>query len=409
MDDDSSRVPMIYDTLARAEAMAGELTALRRQLHAAPELSYHEEATRAILRDRLRSSRFTCRDVAGTGLLARFSTPGPAGRPVVALRAELDALPITEAGEAPYRSRNDGVMHACGHDAHMTMVMGAGELLLAEINSLPGDVVLLFQPAEEVPPGGARRVLEEGVLQAEGVSAIFGMHVDPRYPAGKILLKRGPLMAASDRFRVVVDGKGGHAGYPHLAIDPIVTAAQIILGLQTLVARRLEPTEPGVLSIGRIEGGTADNIIPAQVTFSGTLRSHSAETRESLPRWIREVAEGIAAANGASATVEYQPGHPGLSNDPALIDWVAGALQPVLDADALLYLPKPIMGGEDFAHYLEVMTGAFLRIGVRNEARGIIHPLHSPRFDLDESALPVGAAALATVARAWLTREAGSR
>jgi amidohydrolase len=395
--------------LTRAGAMAAELVALRRRLHAAPELSYHEEGTRAVLRARLEAKGFACRDVAGTGLVARLSAAGGAGRPVVALRAELDALPITEAGDAPYRSRNDGVMHACGHDAHMTMVTGAGELLRAEADRLPGDVVLLFQPAEEVPPGGARRVLEEGVLEAEGVGAIFGMHVDPRYPAGKVLLKRGPLMAASDRFRVVVDGRGGHAGYPHLAIDPVVIAAQVILALQTIVARRLEPTEPGVLSIGRIEGGTADNIIPARVTFSGTLRSHSSETRENLPRWIREVAEGIAAANGARAVVEYQPGHPGLSNDPAMIDWVAGVVTPVVGADDVVDLPKPIMGGEDFAHYLDVMAGAFLRLGVRDESRGIIHPLHSPRFDLDESALPVGAAVLATVARAWLTRAAGPR
>jgi amidohydrolase len=290
----------------------------------------------------------------------------------------------------------------------MTMVSGAGELLLAEADHLPGDVVLLFQPAEEVPPGGARRVLEERVLESEGVGAIFGMHVDPRYPAGKILLKRGPLMAASDRFHIVVEGTGGHAGYPHLAIDPIVIAAQIILALQTIVARRLDPTESGVLSIGRIEGGTADNIIPAQVTFSGTLRSHSTGTRESLPRWIREVAEGIAAANGARATFDYRPGHPGLRNDPEIIDWVAGVLTPVVGADAVVDLPNPIMGGEDFAHYLEVMTGAFLRIGVRDESRGIIHPLHSPRFELDEAALPVGAATLATVARAWLIRASGS-
>ena len=400
---------MSGNVMARAAAMAGELVALRRQLHAAPELSYHEEATRALLRARLEAEGFACREVAGTGLVARLPSRGGKERPVVALRAELDALPITEAGDAPWRSRNDGVMHACGHDAHMTMVTGAGELLLAEADHLPGDVVLLFQPAEEVPPGGARRVLEERVLEAEGVGAIFGMHVDPRYPAGKVLLKRGPLMAASDRFRIVVDGKGGHAGYPHLAIDPIVITAQIILALQTIVARRLEPTEPGVLSIGRIEGGTADNIIPAQVTFSGTLRSHSTETRESLPRWIREVAEGIAAANGARATLDYQPGHPGLRNDPETIDWVAGVLTPVIGADAVVDLPKPIMGGEDFAHYLEAMPGAFLRIGVRDESRGIVHPLHSPRFDLDEAALPVGAAVLATVAREWLTRAAGSR
>lgn len=396
------------DRLARAQGLAAELTAVRRHLHAHPELSFEETGTRDWLRARLEERGFECRPVAGTGLLARLPSDRPAGRPVVALRAELDALPIDEPDAAPFHSTRPGVMHACGHDAHMAMVFGAGRLLQSETGSLAGRVVLLFQPAEEVPPGGAVRVLEEGVLAEEKVGAIFGMHVDPRYPTGRLLLRRGPMMAASDRFRLVVIGRGGHGGYPHLTVDPVVTAAQIVLALQTLVARRLDPTEPGVVSVGRIAGGTADNIIPDRVELSGTLRSHSATVRRQLPGWIEEIAAGVAAAAGATVEFEYLPGHPGLSNDPAMIDFVARSAEPLLGREGIVDLEKPIMGGEDFAHYLRVLPGAFLRIGTRNEAAGAIHPLHSPRFALDEAVLPVGAALLATVAGAWL-EEAAAR
>ncbi len=395
--------------LTRAESMAGEWTALRRQLHQEPELSYQERDTQKFMRQRLEAIGFDCRAVADTGLLA--FPPAGAGRqggPVVALRAELDALPIHEANEVSYRSRRDGVMHACGHDAHMTMVFGAGQLLLTEADHLPGSFVLLFQPAEEVPPGGARRVLDEGVLAEAGVEAIFGLHVDPRHPAGQILLKKGPLMAATDRFRLTVIGKGGHGAYPHLATDVVVTAAQIVLGLQTIVARRLDPVESGVVSIGRIEGGTADNILPERVTFSGTLRSHSNDVRRQLPEWIREIAGGIATGAGARIEFEYLPGHPGLANDPATIDFLASALASSLGPERIVEMTRPVMGGEDFAHYLEALPGAFLRIGVRNEGAGIVHPLHNSRFNLDESALPVGAAALATAASAWIMRSAAS-
>lgn len=384
----------------RAEALLPRLTDLRRRLHRRPELSYHETGTQALLRDELTAAGFRTTEVAGTGLLA--VGPGGGATPRVALRADMDALPITEQTEADYHSLAPGVMHACGHDAHMAMTFGAGLLLWEMGDAVAARVRLLFQPAEEVPPGGARRVLEAGVLAAESVGCIFGLHVDPRYPAGTVLLRRGPLMAASDRFRLTVIGRGGHGGYPHLAIDPIVTAAQIVLGLQTLVSRRLEPTEPGVITIGRIEGGSADNVIPERVTLTGTLRSHSDAVRQDLPRWIETLASGIAQGAGARIEFEYQPGHPGLSNDPALVDCVEAALVPLFGREAVIDLPKPIMGGEDFAHYLREFPGVFLRVGVRNEALGCVHPLHSPRFNLDESALAVGAAALAGAAAAWL-------
>jgi amidohydrolase len=393
--------------LDRARALAGELTALRRHLHEQPETAWQERDTQAYLRERLAAAGFDCRDVADTGLLAEIPGGDPEA-PAVALRAELDALPIVEQNETPYRSKRPGAMHACGHDAHMTMVFGAGRLLAERAGGRARRVVLLFQPAEEVPPGGARRVLEEGALAAANVGAIFGLHVDPRYPAGTLLLRRGPLMAASDRFDIRVIGRGGHGGYPHLTIDPIVAAAGVVSALQAIVARRLDPVEPGVITVGRIQGGTADNIIPDEVVLSGTIRSHAPAVRRQLPEWIREAAEGAAGAHGARAEFTYHPGHPGLANDPALVDAVERALVPVLGPDAIVDLPRPIMGGEDFAHYLEALPGAFLRLGVRNEARGIVHSIHSPRFDIDEEALPVGAAALAAVAEAWSAGELGA-
>lgn len=394
---------MTSGLLARSRELLPRLVELRRRLHQNPELSYHETETQAFLEGELSGHGFESRRIADTGLLA-VQPGGPAGR-TVALRAELDALPIVEATGLPYRSRNEGVMHACGHDAHMAMVFGAGLLVRDQRPDLAAGTVLLFQPAEEVPPGGAVKVLASKALEESNVSGIFGLHVDPRYPAGQLLLRKGPLMAASDRFRITIEGTGGHGGYPHLTVDPVVVTAQVVLALQTIVSRRVDPVEPAVISVGRIEGGTADNIIPGIVTLSGTLRSHSAEVRRRLPEWIAATASQIAASAGARADFEYFPGHPGLSNDPAIIDFVESAVRPVLGADRVTSLPKPIMGGEDFAHYLEAFPGAFLRLGVRNEAEGCVHPIHSPKFKLDEEALAVGAAALAGVAIAWLEAE----
>lgn len=392
------------DLRRRAEELLPRLTELRRRLHRRPELSYRETGTQELLRAELVAAGFAVTTVADTGLLA--AAPGSGAAPRVALRADMDALPIAEATGVAYASEVDGLMHACGHDAHMAMTFGAGLLLMEMGEAVASRVRLLFQPAEEVPPGGARKVLAEGCLAEAAVGAIFGLHVDPRYPAGTLLLRRGPLMAASDRFRLDVIGRGGHGGYPHLAVDPVVTAAQIVLALQTVVARRVEPTEPAVVTIGRIEGGSADNVIPERVSLAGTLRSHSEGVRRDLPRWIEALAAGIAAGNGARIEFEYLPGHPGLANDPGLIDFVEAALLPVLGRDAIVELPKPIMGGEDFAHYLGAIPGVFLRVGVQNEALDCVHPLHSPRFNLDESALAVGAAALAGVAAAWLSERA---
>ena len=391
------------DLLARSQSLFQRLVELRRHLHRHPDLSYQESETRDFLEKELEGLGFECRRLADTGLLATL--PSSERRPAVVLRAELDALPITEETGADYRSEKPGVMHACGHDAHMTMVLGAGLLL----RDLPEEerprFALLFQPAEEVPPGGARKVLDSGALNELPTGAIFGLHVDPRFPAGRILLKRGALMAASDRFRVTIDGKGGHGGYPHLTVDPIVVAAQVIVGLQAIVARQVEPVEAAVISVGRIEGGTADNIIPGHVTFSGTIRSHSTEIRRLLPERIERTARGIAESAGAVARFEYLPGHPGLANEAEMIDRVEKLLVPVLGRERVVPLEKAIMGGEDFSHYLEVHPGAFLRIGVRNEEKGCVHPIHSPRFDLDEDMLPIGAAALAAVAAGWNVAE----
>jgi amidohydrolase len=365
------------------QALGPELVALRRDLHAHPELAFAEHRTAARVAEFLAGSGLEIRTgVGGTGVLA--SEPGAGGRTVL-LRVDLDALPILEQGKAPYVSRNPGVMHACGHDGHTAMGAAAARVL-ARRTGRPGRVRVVFQPAEE-GEGGAQAVLRDGVL--EGVHLVVGVHLWNELPVGTLGVKPGPLMAAVDRLRVVVRGQGGHGAIPHRARDPIVAAAHVVTALQTVVSREIAPVEPAVVTIGAIRGGEAFNVIPDEVTLLGTIRTFDAALRRSMPERIQRIADGVAQGLGCRAEVEVTQGNPAVINDAGVAEIARRAAVRVVGEERVV-IPTPTMGGEDMALYFERVPGCFVFVGSANAARGLDHPHHSPFFDFDEDALLVG-------------------
>lgn len=376
-------------------AELGFLHGLREDLHAHPELSGEEEETASRLERALAEFAGVSgvRRVAGTGLIARI--PGKrAGAPVVALRGDIDALPIGEETGAPFASTVPGVMHACGHDIHATWVVGAARLL--QRDPAEGEVRIVLQPAEEIGTG-ARALLESGAL--DGVSAIFGGHVDLRFPVGKVVAQTGPLAAAADEFVVEIEGAGAHGARPHEGRDPVLGAAALVQALQSIVSRRVAPGIPAVLTVGKIHGGTAPNVIPGRVSLEGTLRALDPETRALLHAELRRISRGVAEAHGLSIRVEIREGPPPIVNPPQATAWAREGVERSLGPDALVPLPGINMAGEDFANYLERMPGCFLRIGAGPAAGGEVPPAHSPRFLPDPGSVAVGAAVLAGIAR----------
>lgn len=373
--------------------LAEQLVELRRDLHRNPELSWQEERTAERLLSELNDLGITdVVRIAGTGLVARI--PGrDRSAPVVALRGDIDALPIDEATGLPFASTRAGVMHACGHDVHATWAVAAAKLLLD--NPATGDVLVVFQPAEELGEG-ARAVLESGAL--ESARAIFGGHVDRRFEVGQVVAQPGPLAASTDTFEIDIVGAGAHGARPHESADSIVGAAAIVTALQTLVSRRLDPAQPGVVTVGTINAGTAHNIIPERAQLSGTIRATSATVRSLLTGELERVATSVATAYGLTARVTFSGGTPPIVNPVETAAWAAQAVTNVLGPEALVPLGTTNMGGEDFAVYMEQIPGCFLRIGAR-EAGGKIIAAHSPAYYADEGALFIGAAVLAETAR----------
>ena len=369
------------------------LVELRRELHAYPELSFKEEQTARRLIAALTDLEPARLDrVAGTGVVARIRGREK-GAPVVAVRGDIDALPIQEATGLPFTSRNDGVMHACGHDVHASWAVGAAYLLARE--PAVGDVVIVLQPAEEMG-SGALAILESGAV--DDVVAIFGGHVDRRFTVGEVVADPGPLAASADAFELVLHGQGAHAARPHEAADPIVGAGALITALQTIVARRLNPAAAGVVTVGSVHAGTASNVIPDRAVLTGTLRAIEPAVRRTLHEEVRRIAEGVAATHRLRAEVKLELGTPPLINDPRATEWARRGVEAVLGDGALVPLGFLNLAGEDFAHYLERMPGCFLRIGAR-EPGGEVVPAHAPRFYAAEESLFVGAAVLAETAR----------
>lgn len=369
------------------------LIALRRDLHRHPELSWKEERTASRLEQALRAVGVNeIKRVAGTGVVARI--PGKEhGAPVVALRGDIDALPIHEATGLPFASETPGVMHACGHDVHATWAVGAGMLLAKQ--PARGDVLIVLQPAEEVG-NGAPAIIESGAL--DGVRAIFGGHVDRRFAVGQVVAQPGPLAAAADAFSIEVMGKGAHGARPHEGIDPIVAAAAIVTALQTIVSRRLDPGVAAIVTIGSIHGGSAPNVIPERVQLTGTLRAMVPDVRATLHREVLAVATSVASAHGATVNVNIEKGPPPIVNPEREAAWAREAAERVLGDGNVVPFGVTNMGGEDFACYLEKIPGCFLRIGAR-EPGGEPAPAHSPRFNASEDSIFVGAAVLAECAR----------
>lgn len=375
------------------DAEWAQLLQLRRALHREPELSWKEERTAARLEAALRDvGASDVRRVAGTGVVALVRGTDPS-IPSVAIRGDIDALPINEATELEWRSQVPGVMHACGHDVHATWAVGAAMLLARQPG--PGDVIVVLQPAEEVGAGAAA-ILSSGVL--DGVRAIFGAHVDRRFDVGQVVAQAGPMAASADSFTIDVVGRGAHGARPHEGADPIVASAAIVTAVQTIVSRRLDPGAVGVVTIGAIHGGDAPNVIPERVTLRGTLRAMDPAVRSRLHDELGALATAVAAAHGTTATVTIERGPPPIVNPERESAWARAAAERVVGAGNVVPFGITNMGGEDFACYLERMGGCFLRIGAR-EPGGESTPAHTSRFVAAEGSIAVGAAVLAECAR----------
>ena len=367
--------------LKEALKIREEIIAWRRDFHMHPELGYEEERTSKIVEEHLREWGYTIKRV-GTGIIADIGN----GEKKIALRADMDALPVQEENDVPYKSRTPGKMHACGHDAHTAMLLGAAKIIAEHKEELPNKVRLIFQPAEE-GGNGALKMIEGGGL--EGVDAIFGLHVWMELPSGIVGVREGPVMAGVGRFDVEIEGKGGHGASPHETIDPVPIAAQAILAFQTIISRNLNPLESGVVSVGTIKAGEAFNVIPERVYMNGTYRFFTQETKKLIEKRIEEVLKGIVLANNASYKLKIEEVAPPTINDPQMASLAKRVAQKLgLKVDDV---PKS-MGSEDFAFYLQKVPGAFIALGIKNEEKGIIHPHHHPKFNVDEEVLPLGTA-----------------
>jgi amidohydrolase len=374
---------------------------MRRSLHAIPEASFKETGTQAKVASYLRSAGIAYRQVPGsTGVLG---TIRGRGRRTVAIRSDMDALNITERTGLPFASRHPGFMHACGHDAHMAVVLGAALVLKHLGKGLPGNVRLIFQPAEETSPGGALTMIKAGALRAPAVGAVLGLHVDPVIQVGRVAVNPGVVSAAADEFRVVITGKGGHGSSPHKSVDAVVVAADFITSLQTVVSRRVSPMDNVVVSIGRICGGLKSNIIAERVDMDGTVRTKTREMRRRVPAMISKILSTTCAAYGARGEFKFVKGYPPVRCDPGLSALVRDATSDILGRSVTTTSPGLEMGGEDFAYYAEEVPGVMVFLGVGNRANGEVHYLHHSMFDIDEAALRIGVATLAYSAYRYLS------
>ena len=373
---------------ALAKEFAPVQIAVRHHLHANPELSYQEFKTAAYVKAQLLEMGIASEEKATTGLVAIIEGKNPASR-VMALRADMDALPIQEQNDVPYKSTVPGVMHACGHDVHTTILLGAAKILMATRDSWEGTVKLFFQPGEEKNPGGASYMIRDGALQNPAPEAIVALHVHPGLDTGKLSFRKGRVMASADEIYMTIKGSGGHAASPHLAADTILIASQVIISLQQIISRNRNPVSPSVLSICSVQGGNTTNVIPTEVKLMGTFRAMDETWRYKAHELITKTAKGVAESMGAEIDVLIDVGYPTVDNDPAFTDIAWKLADEYMGAQNVLETEMR-MGAEDFGYYTQAIPGCFFRLGVRNEAAGIIHNVHTPHFNIDENAIEIG-------------------
>ncbi|QUL98993.1 MAG: amidohydrolase [Candidatus Fermentithermobacillus carboniphilus] len=403
--------------LERARSLQGQIISWRREIHQYPELGLETPKTAGLVARVLSALDIEVREkVGGWGVVGLLrgsrnggaaqedrdrSRGGPLGseKPAertIALRADMDALPVQEETGLPYASKIPGRMHACGHDGHVAMLLGAATLLSEMRDKFRGNVKFIFQPGEE-GAGGARLMIEDGALENPKVDMILGAHLGVLWPikSGQVGTRTGPTMAASDRFTITVHGKGGHGATPHLTVDPIVVASEIVLALQTIVSREVSPVAPAVLTVGVIEAGTANNVIPEDCVMKGTVRYLDKRLAEFIPRRIEEISMGIARAMRAEVEVDYRYGYPPVVNDPAVTEFLRKSAASIVGPENVVVLDEPTMGGEDMAYYLERVPGTFFAIGSGTPENGTAYPHHHPKFNIDEGVLHLGAAVFA--------------
>ncbi|MDP3392934.1 M20 family metallopeptidase [Sediminibacterium sp.] len=376
-----------------AHTIAPDLIGIRHHLHANPELSYQEFKTSAFVQDQLTQMGIGFEVKATTGIMATVKGNNPDAR-VIALRADMDALPIQEENDVSYQSLNNGVMHACGHDVHTTVLLGAARILNELRSEWDGTIKLLFQPGEERNPGGASYMIKEGVLDNPRPAGIVALHVHPGLDVGKLSFRKGRVMASADEIYITIKSKGGHAAAPHLTADTVLIASQLIVSLQQIISRNNSPISPSVLSICSIQGGNTTNVIPSEVKLMGTFRAMDEIWRYKAHELIRKQAIGLVESMGAEIDLHIDIGYPTVDNDP---DFTEAAWQLANNYMGNQYVEETElrMGAEDFGYYTQVIPGCFFRLGVRNESKGIIHQVHTPKFDIDESAIEIGAGMMA--------------
>ncbi len=393
----------LLDTIKNlSEKYFAETRTIRRHLHAHPELSYKEFSTARYVADQLSSYGIKpIEGIAKTGVVAVIEGKNPT-KSVVALRADMDALPIHEVNDVPYKSTVPGVMHACGHDVHTASLLTCSKILHSLRDQFEGTIKIIFQPGEEKNPGGASIMIAEGVLENPKPAKIIGQHVMPLIPVGKVGFREGMYMASCDEIYLTVIGKGGHGAAPELAIDPILIASHIIIGLQQVISRNASPKQPTVLSFGKIIGEGATNIIPNEVKIAGTFRAMNETWRESALIKIRKMAESIAEGMGGKCEVEISRGYPYLENDPKLTRSIRATAEQYLGKENIIDLDITL-GAEDFSYYSQVIPASFYRLGTGNESKGLTSYVHTPTFDIDEDALIIGPGLMAWMAIQELT------
>ena len=382
-------MPLLKDKIrSLANKLAPEYIAIRQYLHTQPELSYQEYETADFICKQLKSYGIPYRQMATTGVIGIIEGKNPSSK-TIALRGDMDALPIEEANDVPYKSKRPGIMHACGHDVHTTCLLGAARILNELKSDWEGSVKLIFQPGEERNPGGASILIKEGVLENPRPEAIFGLHVHPGLEVGKVSFRSGKVMASADEIYITVKGKGGHAAAPHLTTDTILVASQIVVALQQVISRNRNPLTPSVLSICSFQGGHTTNVIPDEVKLMGTFRALDETWRFEAHTLIQHIIQGISIATGAHIDCKIDVGYPAVYNNEPLHAQAVQLAGEFMGSEKVTETEMR-MGAEDFGYYSQLVPGCFFRLGVMNESKGIVSGVHTPTFNIDESAIETG-------------------